>query len=165
MAIAVPRLDFSRYRIDAAAQNVRSVLMQAQRTALIRQYDVTVSIDTAAQALRTAEDVNNDGVIQPNEHKRTYSLNDGMIFLVPPKGLDTTVTKPLIGPHLGSLGGLPTVTFHRDGATTTDLQLYIGTPAGSDPAYRAIRLDHATGRTDWYRYNTAAGKWLLGGSQ
>lgn len=165
MAIAVPRLDFSRYRIDAAAQDVRSVLMQAQRTALIRQYDVTVSIDTAAQALRTAEDVNNDGVIQPDEHKRTYTLNDGMIFLVPPKGLDTTVTKALIGPHFGSLGGLPTVTFHRDGAATTDLQIYIGTPPGADPAYRAIRLDHATGRTDWYRYNTAAGKWLLGGLQ
>lgn len=165
MAIAAPRLDFTRYRVDAAVQNLRSVLMQAQRTALLRQYDVVVSIDTSHQALKTAEDVNNDGIIQPNEHKRTYTLNDGMAFAVPPTGLDSVVHSAVIGLQLGTMDGLPTITFHRDGAATSDLQLYIATPAGPDRAYRALRLIHGTGRTDWYRFDAGANAWKIGGLQ
>ncbi len=163
MVIAVPRMDFTRYRVDAAVQNIRSVLMQAQRTALLHQYDVVVTIDTAAEALKTAEDVNNDGIIQPSEHKRSYPLGDGMRFVVPPRGLDSASAGAVDGPHLGVMDGMPTVTFHRDGAATSDVQLYIATPAGPHRSYRAVRLTHATGRTDWYRYNTEAGVWEIGG--
>jgi len=165
MAMAAPRIDFTRYRVDAAAQNLRSVLMQAQRIALLRQFDVVVSIDTAHQALKTAEDVNNDGIIQPAEHKRTYTLNDGMSFAVPPTGLDSAVTSAIVGSQLGHMDGLPTITFHRDGAATSDLQLYLATPDGPNRAYRALRLIRGTGRTDWYRYDTGAGTWKLGGLQ
>lgn len=163
MAIALPRMDFTRYRVDAAVQNVRSVFMQAQRTALLHQYDVVVTIDTSAEALKTAEDVNNDGVIQPSEHKRSYPLGDGMKFVVPPTGLDSAGVGAVVGPHLGVMDGMPTVTFHRDGAATSDIQLYIASPVGPHRSYRALRLIHATGRTDWYRYNSQAGVWELGG--
>jgi prepilin-type N-terminal cleavage/methylation domain-containing protein len=165
MAIAAPRVDFTRYRVDAAVQNVRSVLMQAQRTALLRQFDVVVSIDTAHQALKTAEDLNNDGIIQPDEHKRTYTLNDGMSFAVPPTGLDSSVAGALVGSQLGHMDGLPTIIFHRDGAATSNLELYLATPAGPARSYRALRLIRGTGRTDWYRYDSGAGTWKVGGLQ
>ncbi len=165
MAIAAPRVDFTRYRVDAAVQNLRSVLMQAQRTALLRQFDVVVSIDTAHQALKTAEDLNNDGIIQPNEHKRTYTLNDGMSFAVPPTGLDSAVSGSLVGAQLGHMDGLPTITFHRDGAATSNLELYLATPIGPTRSYRALRLIRGTGRTDWYRYDAGASKWKVGGLQ
>jgi prepilin-type N-terminal cleavage/methylation domain-containing protein len=165
MAIAAPRVDFTRYRVDAAVQDVRSVLMQAQRTALLRQFDVVVSIDTVHRALKTAEDLNNDGIIQPNEHKRTYTLNDGMTFVVPPTGLDGSVTTSLVGSQLGHMDGLPTITFHRDGAATSNIDLYLATPAGPDRSYRALRLIRGTGRTDWYRYDSGTGTWKLGGLQ
>jgi prepilin-type N-terminal cleavage/methylation domain-containing protein len=163
MALAIPRLDITRYRTDAAIQGVRSVLMQAQRTALVRQYDVVISIDTVHNALLWAEDVNNDGVIQSSEHKRSYPLNDGVVFMVPPVGLDSAVSSPVVGNHLGTMNDLPTVTFHRDGAATSDLELYLAGPANPTRTYRAVRLTQGTGRTDWYLYNAQANTWKLGG--
>ncbi len=163
LALVGPRLDLARYRTDAAVQGVRSVLMQAQRTALVRQYDVVISIDTVHNALLWAEDANNDGTIQSTEHKRSYPLNDGVVFMVPPTGLDSAVSSAVVGAHLGTMNGLPTITFHRDGAATTDLQLYIAGPANPTHTYRAVRLTQGTGRTDWYLYNAQANTWKLGG--
>ncbi|HEY5220460.1 MAG TPA: GspH/FimT family pseudopilin [Gemmatimonadaceae bacterium] len=163
MALAIPHMDLSRYRTDAAVQGLRSVLMQAQRTALLRQYDVVISIDTANGALKWSEDANNDGTIEANEHRRTYPLNDGVKFVVPPTGLDSAVTKSIVGSHLGTLNGLPSITFHRDGAATSDLQLYVAGPANPGFTYRAVRLTQGTGRTDWYSYNSQAHTWKLGG--
>lgn len=163
MALAMPHLDLQRYRTDAAIQTVRTVLQQAQRTALVRQYDVVISIDTAANALRWSEDANNDGTIQTTEHRRSYPLNDGVKFIVPPVGVNGAVTSSVVGLHLGTMNGLPTVTFHRDGAATTNLELYIAGPADPDITYRAIVLTQGTGRTDYYLYNAQAGTWKLGG--
>jgi len=163
LALAIPRLDLERYRTDAAVQGVRSVLMQAQRTALVRQFDVVISIDTVHNALLWAEDANNDGSIQATEHKRAYPLNDGVIFMVPPVGLDSAVTSPVVGSHLGSMNGYPTVTFHRDGAATSNLQLYLAGPPNPTRTYRAVRLTQGTGRTDWYLFNSQANTWKLGG--
>ncbi|MDE3126736.1 MAG: prepilin-type N-terminal cleavage/methylation domain-containing protein [Gemmatimonadota bacterium] len=163
LALALPRIDLTRYRTDAAVQGVRSVLMQAQRTALVRQYDVVISIDTTHNALLWAEDVNNDGTIQSTEHKRSYPLNDGVVFMIPPVGLDSAVSSAVVGNHLGTMGGLPTITFHRDGAATSDLQLYLAGPANPTRTYRAVRLTQGTGRTDWYLYNSQANNWTLGG--
>ena len=164
-ALAIPRLDIQRYRTDAAVQGVRSVLMQAQRTALVRQYNVVISIDTVHNTLEWSEDANNDGTIQSNEHRRAYPLNDGVKFAVPPTGINGSVSASIVGAHLGTLNGLPTVTFHRDGAATTDLQLYVAGPAQPDVTYRAVELTLGTGRTDWYLYNSQAHKWVLGGAK
>jgi type II secretory pathway pseudopilin PulG len=165
LAMGLPRLDLTRYRADAAVQNLRSVLMQAQRTALLRQYDVVITIDTVNGALKTFEDANNDGIIQSSEHKRTYTLSDGMTFATPVTGLDSAGTPAVSGAQLGSLNALPSVTFHRDGAASSDLQLYLASPAGPNRTWRAIRLTQSTGRSDWYRYNVKAGTWVQGGLQ
>ncbi len=163
LALAIPRLNLQRYRTDAAVQGLRSVLMQAQRTALVRQYDVVISIDTAHHALQWWEDANNDGIIESNEHTRTYPLNDAVRFAIPPIGVDSVVHSSVVGAHLGVLNGLPTVTFHRDGAATTSLELYIAGPADNGVTYRAVLLTQGTGRTDWYLYNAQANTWKLGG--
>jgi Tfp pilus assembly protein FimT len=164
-ALALPHLDLQGYRINAAVQGVRSQLMQAQRTALVRQYNVVISIDTANDALRWSEDANNDGAIQTDEHRRTYPLNDGVKFAVPPKGVNGTVTSSIVGLRLGTMDGLPTITFHRDGAATSNLEIYLAGPANPGIPYRAIVLVQGTGRTDYYLYNTEAGKWILGGAK
>jgi Tfp pilus assembly protein FimT len=162
-ALAIPRLDFQKYRTDAAVQGLRTVLMQAQRTALVRQYDVIVSIDTVHNTLRWYEDANSDGTIQSTEHQGAYPLNDGVKFAVPPVGIDSTVHASVVGSQLGTLNSLPTVTFHRDGAATSNLELYIAGPANPSVTYRAIRLVQGTGRTDMYKYNATAHIWQLAG--
>ena len=165
MALGMPRLDFERYRVDAAVQNLRTVLTQAQRTALLRQYDVIISIDTAHGALKWAEDANNDGVIQSGEHTRSYPMADQIAFFSPPFGVDGVAAPKVAGSSLGTRNSLPTVTFHRDGAASSDLTLYVATPAHPNRSYRAIRLTQSTGRTDWYRSNQTAKVWVLGGLQ
>lgn len=163
VAIASPRLDAPRYQVDGAIQMFRNALSQAQRTALLNQYDVLVIIDTVHQTLKVSEDANNDGIIESDEHSLSYPLTDGIRFVVPPTGLDSAVSTPVVGSQLGSLGGLPTITFRRDGAATSDLQLYIATPATPDRIYRALELVQSTGRNDWYLYNSTAGIWAQGG--
>ena len=163
VAIARPRLNAPRYRADAAIQMFRNALTQAQRTALINQYDVIVVIDTVHQALTVSEDANNDGIIESGEHSLNYPLTDGITFVVPPTGLDSSISRPVIGSQLGSIGSLPTITFRRDGAATSDLQLYIATPAAPTRIYRALGLVQSTGRSDWYLYNPAANIWVIGG--
>lgn len=163
VAIASPRLNAPRYRADAAIQMFRNAFTQAQRTALINQYDVLVIIDTVHQTLKVSEDANNDGIIESSEHSDSYPLTDGIRFVVPPTGLDSDVSTPVVGSQLGSVGGLPTITFGRDGAATSDLQLYIATPSDPDRIYRAVELVQSTGRSDWYLYNATAGIWAQGG--
>ncbi len=163
VAIARPRLNTPRYRADAAIQMFRNALTQAQRTALINQYDVIVLIDTVHQTMKVSQDANNDGVIESGEHSLSYPLTDGITFVVPPTGLDSAVSVPVLGSQLGSIGALPTITFRRDGAATSDLQLYIATPAAPARTYRALRLVQSTGRSDWYLFNSTANMWTLGG--
>jgi prepilin-type N-terminal cleavage/methylation domain-containing protein len=163
VAIARPRLNIPRYRADGAIQMFRNALTQAQRTALINQYDVIVTIDTVKQALTVSEDANNDGTIEAGEHTLNYPLSDGITFVVPPTGLDSAVSSSVVGSQLGVVGGLPALTFRRDGAASTDLQLYIATPADPGRIYRALELVQSTGRTDWYMYDATANNWAEGG--
>jgi prepilin-type N-terminal cleavage/methylation domain-containing protein len=164
-ALGMPRLDFEKYRVDAAVQNLRTVLSSAQRTALMRQYDVLVSIDTIHGALKWAEDANNDGVIQSTEHVRSFPMADNIVFFAPPVGVDGVSAASVGGSTLGTVNSLPTITFHRDGAATSDLTLYVASPANPARSYRAVRLTQSTGRTDWYRYNATANIWVMAGSQ
>lgn len=165
MALGVPRLDYGKYRADAAVQNLRTVLMQAQRTALLRQYDVVISIDTVHNGLKWAEDANNDGAIQPTEHVRTYPLSDQVVFYAAPVGIDGLAASAVSGSAMSSLNSLPTITFHRDGAASSDLTLYLAGATSPSRTYRAVRLTQSTARTDWYRFNAVAGIWQLGGLQ
>ncbi|MDB4915050.1 MAG: hypothetical protein JWM95_2694 [Gemmatimonadetes bacterium] len=150
--MAIPKINMSSYRADAAAQQVRSVFQTAQRTSLTRQYDVIVSVDTNTFGLRIAEDVNNDGAIQISEWKFWRPAGEGNRFAVPPKGINTaTVTKSVIGASLKTVDALPSIIFHRDGSTSSDGEIYIAATYKNRTDYRAVTLTRATGRTELYR--------------
>jgi prepilin-type N-terminal cleavage/methylation domain-containing protein len=151
-AMAIPKLSLSQYRSDAAAQQVRSVFQTAQRTSLTRQYDVIVSVDTTQFALRIAEDKNNDGVIQTGEWKFWRPAGEGNRFSVPPKGVNTsTVPTSVVGAALSQVGGLPSITFHRDGSTSSDAEIYVSSTYKGRTDFRAITLTRSTARTELYR--------------
>jgi type II secretory pathway pseudopilin PulG len=150
--IALPRLNLSQYRADAAAQQVRSAFQTAQRTSLTRQFDVIVSVDTSQFALRIAEDVNNDGTIQVSEWKFWRPTGEGNRFAVPPKGLNTpTVASSVVGAQLKIVDGRKSVVFHRDGSTSTDAEIYVQSEYKGRTDYRAITVVRATGRTEIFR--------------
>ena len=151
-AMAIPKLNLSQYRADAGAQQVRSVFQTAQRTSLTRQFDVIVSVDTAQFELRIAEDKNNDGVIQATEWKFWRPTGEGNKFAIPPKGLNaSTVTSSVIGAQLKIVNGMKSVIFHRDGSTSTDVEIYVQSEYKGRTDYRAISVTRATGRTELYR--------------
>ena len=57
-AMAVPKMDLAHMQSDAALRQVTTFFVQAQRTALTRQYSVLVSVDVANNRLRPVEDRN-----------------------------------------------------------------------------------------------------------
>ncbi len=149
--MAIPRLNLSRYRIDAAAQQVRSVFQTAQRTSLTRQFDVIVSVDTIAGGLRIAEDSDNNGIIDATEWKFWRPPGDGNRFSVPPKGLNGSVSSSVVGTSLKKVNNMPSVIFHRDGSTSSDAEIYISSTYKSRVDFCAISLTRSTGRTELYR--------------
>jgi prepilin-type N-terminal cleavage/methylation domain-containing protein len=159
----IPRLNLSAYRSDAAAQQVRSVFQTAQRTSLTRQYDVIVSVDTIKGGLRIAEDVNNNGIIEPGEWKFWRPPGEGNRFAVPPVGLSAaTVGAAVVGATLKNVNALPSVIFHRDGSASSDAEVYMASTNKDRTDFRAITLTRATGRTELYRLSGtgATAKWI-----
>jgi prepilin-type N-terminal cleavage/methylation domain-containing protein len=168
--LAIPRLSLSAYRVDAAAQQVRSVFQTAQRTSLTRQYDVIVSVDTVKGGLRIAEDVNNNGAIEISEWKFWRPPGEGNRFTVPPAGVqpgtgDTyrPIGASVAGPALKTVDGLPSVIFHRDGSTSSEMEVYMASRYRGRTDYRGITLTRSTGRAELYRLegSGAAAKWRL----
>ena len=152
MRMALPKLNVGQYRADAAAQQVRSVFQTAQRTSLTRQYDVIVSVDTTKFELRIAEDVNNDGLIQNTEWKFWRPTGDGNTFALPPRGVNTsTVSASVVGSQLKTITSLPSVVFHRDGSTSSDVEIYIQNTYKGRTDWRAVTVTRATGRTEVFR--------------
>jgi prepilin-type N-terminal cleavage/methylation domain-containing protein len=166
IALALPRIDTTKYRADAIAQIVRTNLQMAQRQAITRQHDMVVSFDTSGERVRTFWDSNNDGQLTTgtNAEKVTWrGLDVGVLFTDPAvSGVSgVAISKPVSGSNITTLGGFPTITFHRDGSVSSDAEIYVSVAAHGPPWYRAITLTQATGRIEWYRLNTTTNKWIL----
>lgn len=165
-ALALPKLNLSGNRVEAIAQQMRSVFMTSQRTSITRQFDVIISIDTVRSELRIAEDTNNNGIIDPGEVRlwRPTGQSEGNIFAVPPKGFTTSsVSSSVIGSALTQVNGLPSITFHRDGSASSDAEVYVANKSKGRTEFRLITLTRSTGRTDLYKLSgtgsTAA--WII----
>ncbi len=163
VVLALPRIDTTKYRADAIAQIVRTTLQYAQRQAITRQHDMVVSFDTSGERIRTFWDANNNGQLGGGERTTWRGLDVGVLFTDPSvAGVSgVAIQKPVSGSNITTLGGWPTVVFHRDGSVSTDAEIYVSVAAHGPPWYRAITLTQATGRTEWYRLNTSTNKWIL----
>jgi prepilin-type N-terminal cleavage/methylation domain-containing protein len=165
ISIAIPRVDTTRWRADAIAQIVRTTLQTAGRTAIVRQHDVIVSFDTLSDRIRTIYDVNNDGVKGSTERVTYRGLDVGVLFADPTiRGVTgATITSAITGGAIQLNGGLPTITFHRDGSVSSDAEIYVSIAARGPKMHRAIVITQATGREEWYRYNPSSTTWMLVG--
>jgi type II secretory pathway pseudopilin PulG len=160
-ALTLPKIDVGRYKADAVVTTVRSALQQAQRASLVAQHDVIVSFDLTNGRVRLAWDANNNHLIDLGERVTSTPINAGNRFAAPTMGVRGAVTDPIVGSNVKELDGMPTVTFHRDGSLSSDLEVYISTTA-APIRWRAITVVQATGRTDWYRKSTTGNAWVPG---
>ena len=161
-ALAVPKLDISRYRSDSAVRLLRTTLQQAHRLSVQSQFDVVMSFDISQHRIRVIYDANNDGRANTGERVRWISFPDGVRFSVAPMALPGAPSGLRIsGPALKTVDGLPTITFHRNGAASTDAQIYLAAGRELPRDFRAVTLVRNTGRTDWFRF--AGTNWKPGG--
>lgn len=155
--IALPKLNLERFRVDAGARLVRITLQAAQRQAVARQFDVVVSFDLANNTMRVLEDNNNNDAVDPGEHVVWHPLEDDVRFATPPVGIDGPVGAPIGGANVRTIDGMPSIVFRRDGAASTNLEVYLTSARGEPDDFRAVRVVQATGRTEWQKY--VGGAW------
>jgi len=154
--LAIPQMQISQYRVDGAMRTVQAALQQAERGAVQRQMEVAVSFDTANKRVRVHFDVNNNRAIDAGEDALWRPLEEGNRFATPPLGVTgTSVGSFLVGTSITiSPDGYPTVYYHRDGAASTGLEVYIRSSSSDMNDFRALVVTQATGRVDLYRYGS-----------
>lgn len=153
-AMVVPNLEIVRFRMDGAARGTMSALVSAQRQAVARQHDVVVAIDTIHRRLRIHQDRDRDGQIGPDEPLRMVPVDDGVVFGrggAPALGGGPSVS------FTETQDGLPAVRFIRNGSASEAGFIYLTSAraARSDRQpqdARAVEVDRATGRINWYYY-------------
>ena len=150
--LAYPRVNFTQFQVDSGARTVRVSLQNAERLAVTRKYDVVVSFDVVNRRLRILEDGNNNDVVDNGERVTYAALKDGVHFKAPPAGLSGPVASAVVGSNIKTVDGMPTIVFRRDGAASSDLEVYLASSKELANDWRAIQVVQSTGRTDWYRY-------------
>jgi prepilin-type N-terminal cleavage/methylation domain-containing protein len=156
--IALWRVDIARYQVNGDIQSIGTTLIASQREAIAKQHNVIVVFDTAGNRVRVIWDANNNGQYDDGEHTRMVFLGDRVRF-----GLGTAPQMP-IGPEAVNFtdtetsSGLPCVTFYRNGSASEAGGAYITSLRSiGDPKYvsdnRAMRVERATGRAEWWHYD------------
>lgn len=161
-AIAIPRIDVDRYKVQAAVRAVTSTLTYSQRLAVSLQHDVRVSFDSTNSRLRVHEDTDNNGNMDPGERVTYTPLDSGVLF-----GLGATppyTFGPATFNFTRTQAGLPCIIFRRDGSASEYGGFYLNAmkavASGDRTKTRAGEIIRSSGRVVWYSYGTGA--WTRG---
>ncbi len=159
--MAVPKMDLSHMKSDAALRQVTTLFVQAQRTALTKQYNVIVSIDVPNNRLRLIEDRNNSSAIDAGDRTMWMALEPGTTFAVTPTPVDgmggtVTFTKPK------TIDGYPSVIFRRNGAASSDGVVFFTARVTDIQSLRAVVVTQSTGRAEPYKYTGSS--WVRAGA-
>ena len=155
VAMAAPKIDVTKYRLESDMQGVGMTLLSAERQAITQQHDVILTFDVTNGVIHVIDDNNNNGVRDVGERERAVALAQGVVF-----GRATAPARPM-GPgpvtFTKLVGGFRAVVFHRDGSASEAGGFYLtSTRAVSSGTHvedsRAIEMERATGRGTWYRY-------------
>ena len=161
-AIALPKINLHQFRIDAGVRVVQSAMQQAERYAVQRQHDIIVSFDVPGKRVLIIDDQNNNAAADPGEKVMIRPLEDGVRFATPPAAIGSGAVAAVAGAKLMPIGGYPSIIFHGDGATSTDLQVYITSTRPNATDFKGLSVTQSTGHVDYYSYST--GTWKRGGA-
>ncbi len=159
--MAVPRIDMSRMRSDAALRQMTTLFIQAQRTALTKQYNVIVSIDAPNSRLRMVEDRNNSNTFDAGDRMMWMALEPGVKFVPSPTPLDG-MSGSVIFLKPKTIDSYPSVIFRRNGAASSDGAMFVSSKPTDVGATRAVAITQSTGRADGYKYTGTA--WVRTGA-
>jgi prepilin-type N-terminal cleavage/methylation domain-containing protein len=159
-AFAVPKLNWSAYRVNGSVRSVTALLGRAQRLAVTDQFNVNVLFDVANNAIKIHEDANNDNTIQPTERVRSYPLGEGIVYGNGGAPARLYSTMPIS--FTRQQNGMLEIIFRRDGSASENGGFYITTTTALKSSRpqdaRSIEVIRSTGRADWYQYTGST--WL-----
>lgn len=163
VAIALPNIDFSRYRMDANARTVQNQFIAQQLNAVSKNMPMIATIVYDQGHLTITEDANSNGLADPTEYTYNRALVEGAQFVTPPVTIDGATPYYATGPGLTYLNQTylyPTVTFYPNGSTSGDVVVYIGSTSGRLQDMRALQITGATSKIKFYRM-MSDGTWHL----
>ena len=113
-----------------------------------------VSFDKTNNRIRILNDANNDGIVSSGETVRWRVLEENCVFAVPPKSIaGQTIATPFNGSNLKtSADGYPSITYRRDGAASSSLEVYLRSYSSDPNDFRVLVVTQATGRVEVMRY-------------
>ena len=155
---AIPRLNFSGYRINSAVRGMTALVARAQRLAVTDQFNVNFLFDVPNNQVKIHEDANNNNAIDAGERVRVYPLGEGVVF-----GRNGAPVRQYGGTPVSftrTQGGMPEIIFRRDGSASENGGFYITSATALNSSRpqdaRSIEVIQATGRAEWYQYNGSA---------
>jgi prepilin-type N-terminal cleavage/methylation domain-containing protein len=159
--LAVPRIDMSRLRSDAALRQITTLMVQAQRTALSKQSNVIISVDAPNSRLRLVEDRNNSNTYDAGDRMVWMALEPGVKFVTAPAPLDglsgiVTFARPRL------VDSYPSVIFRRNGAASSDGVMFISSKPSDIGATRGVTITQSTGRALGFKYSGTV--WVQAGA-
>ncbi len=159
--MAVPKMDLAHMKSDAALRQVTTFFVQAQRTALTKQYNVIVSFDVPNNRIRLVEDKNNTNTYDTGDRAMWMALEPGTTFTTSPTPVDgMSGVIYFVRPKL--LDGYPSVIFRRNGAASSDGAVFFTSKATDPGSNRAVAITQSTGRADPYKYTGST--WVRAGA-
>jgi prepilin-type N-terminal cleavage/methylation domain-containing protein len=166
-AVALWKLDIGEYQTLGDMQAIGSAFIAAQREAVAHQCDVILTFDTTGRVIHLIVDANDNGVQDPNEHETAYALGERVRFSQGATPAGDIGPGPIT--FVQTTGGLPSVTFFRNGAASQAGGVYITSvreAETNDPQYAAqthmIEVARATGHADWWHYDGVQDVWVRG---
>jgi prepilin-type N-terminal cleavage/methylation domain-containing protein len=160
-AVAIPNIDFQRYRMDTGLRNVQNQMIAANYTAVQRNCPVVITFFYTQGQFRVVTDLNSSGTWNSNEPRNWRTLSDGVKFVIPPSTIDGASPYYATGPgiyYLNATGQTstcptcPTMQFFPNGSTTGDVVVYLGSgKTGDNSVYRAVQIFGATSKVYLWR--------------
>jgi len=159
-SMAAPRFEPGRWRADSGAQELMVALIGAQRLAVLRQHDVSVTFLIDERALEIHRDLNNNGVVDAGEDVRLVELPETIGFgLGPTPSLSADPVLATVTFRDGPRG--PRLVYHRNGSASEAGRIYLRARFGSlsedAESSRALAVERATGEVRCFSYRT--GTW------
>ena len=158
-ALVMPRVRLDNSQVDTAARSFGMALMVAQRDAASRQHNVLLVFDTAARAIRTVWDVNNNAQADSDEKSRLFLLPDRVV-LGRPASVGALGTATASIPEMLTSAGRPMLVLQRNGSVDRSVTIYLSTmkamAGGTDKDSRAVVIARATARPEWYAWTNTA---------
>ena len=164
-AIALPSIDFARFRMDGAARAVQLRFIAAQSKAVAGNVSYMVTFFWTQDQFRVVNDINADGLWSGGSEVRNwFSLPQSIHFKVPPSTIDGAAPDYATGPGLHTIntGGnaYPTMNFYPNGSSSGDVVVYLGTRSARLTDFRAIQITGATSKVRYWRLQSD-GQWKL----